>query len=221
MWFAVPRSFHFVLKNKTLNLSILARLSDLRQFVNMTSHLVFVYGTLKRGQPNHEKMTNPDNGQATFIGEARTVEKWPLVIATKFNIPFMLDKPGLGHRVQGEVYSINNTMLEALDKLERHPKVHTRNKIDIEMNPTSRSEDEKTSLDSTVPDEASIGCGEIQSCWCYTYRKYTDEMVDLPCFDVYDAVCNPAHEFTWDTVYSKQMTRDEALAYIVSKTLKE
>ena len=61
------------------------------------SHLVFVYGTLKRGQPNHGFMTKAENGKATFIGEARTVDKWPLVVATKFNIPFMLDKPGLGH----------------------------------------------------------------------------------------------------------------------------
>ena len=62
-----------------------------------SNHLVFVYGTLKRGQPNHEKLTNLENGKATFVGEARTVEKWPLVVATKFNIPFLLDKQGLGH----------------------------------------------------------------------------------------------------------------------------
>ena len=61
------------------------------------SHFVFVYGTLQRGQPLHYLMTKPPNGHATFIGEGRTVDKWPLVVATEFKAPFILDKPGVGH----------------------------------------------------------------------------------------------------------------------------
>ena len=61
------------------------------------SHLVFVYGTLKRGQPNNHVITNEDNGSATLVSMAKTVEKWPLVIATRFNVPFLLNKPGHGH----------------------------------------------------------------------------------------------------------------------------
>jgi gamma-glutamylaminecyclotransferase len=38
----------------------------------MASHLVFVYGTLKRGEPNHGWMTDPENGTHSFVGEGST-----------------------------------------------------------------------------------------------------------------------------------------------------
>lgn len=58
---------------------------------------VLVYGTLKRGEPNHSVISNKDNGHAKFMGLGKTLLKYPLVIATKYNIPFMLGKPGVGH----------------------------------------------------------------------------------------------------------------------------
>ena len=45
--------------------------------------LVFVYGTLKRGQPNHHWLSTAENGWQRFIGEAVTEEKFPLVIASR------------------------------------------------------------------------------------------------------------------------------------------
>ena len=59
-------------------------------------HRVFVYGTLKRGQPNHYLVSDAKNGIANFIGPARTVKRWPLVIFTPYCTPFMLDKPDMG-----------------------------------------------------------------------------------------------------------------------------
>jgi len=64
---------------------------------NMSLHRVFVYGTLKRGEPNHHWMTDTSKGFSRFLGVGRTVKKYPLVIATKYNIPFILDCPGHGH----------------------------------------------------------------------------------------------------------------------------
>ncbi|XP_072030153.1 troponin C-akin-1 protein-like isoform X3 [Amphiura filiformis] len=186
MWFAVPRSFHFVLKNKTLNLSILARLSDLRQFVNMTSHLVFVYGTLKRGQPNHEKMTNPDNGQATFIGEARTVEKWPLVIATKFNIPFMLDKPGLGHNFVGEVFSVDDAMLKTLDMLERHPHYYRRKPMQVKY--THLIDSDAASRCNMIANE-----GAMQDCDGYILENCHHSLMELPFLELFDTAVHEYH----------------------------
>lgn len=60
-------------------------------------HLVFVYGTLKTGQPNHHVMNDAKNGAATFVGKARTEKKWPLVISSKYNIPFLLPHEGRGN----------------------------------------------------------------------------------------------------------------------------
>ena len=48
---------------------------------------VFVYGTLKTGQPNHHFITDKENGEAKLLGRAQTVDKFPLVIANKFRTP--------------------------------------------------------------------------------------------------------------------------------------
>lgn len=57
-------------------------------------HKVFVYGTLKRGEPNHGWFSKHESGKFKFLCEAKTVEKYPLIIATQFNIPFLLYSPG-------------------------------------------------------------------------------------------------------------------------------
>ena len=57
---------------------------------------IFVYGTLKRGQPNHHVLTNERNGLAKWLGPARLVNKHPLVVAGRYNMPVLLDKEGEG-----------------------------------------------------------------------------------------------------------------------------
>ncbi|XP_067298958.1 gamma-glutamylaminecyclotransferase C-like [Pseudorasbora parva] len=95
---------------------------------------VFVYGTLKRGQPNHFRMWDAANGRAEFVAQARTVERYPLVIATKCNVPFLLNVPGMGQRVYGEIYSVDQKMLEFLDEFEMTPKIYQRTTIWLEEN---------------------------------------------------------------------------------------
>lgn len=58
-------------------------------------HLIFTYGTLKKGEPNHDLITDSD-GHATFVGMAKTVQKWPLIIASRYNIPYLLYNKGVG-----------------------------------------------------------------------------------------------------------------------------
>ena len=38
-------------------------------------HLVFVYGTLKTGEPNEAWMRDPERGSAHLVGTGKTVEK--------------------------------------------------------------------------------------------------------------------------------------------------
>lgn len=64
---------------------------------------VFVYGTLKRNEPNHDWLTKPENGIGTFVDTGVTKSKYPLIIATKYNIPFILQSPGIGYQVKGNV----------------------------------------------------------------------------------------------------------------------
>jgi len=58
---------------------------------------VFVYGTLKQNQPNNYHLNDTKNGYAVFRSVAVTVNKYPLVISTKYNIPFLLQNEGTGH----------------------------------------------------------------------------------------------------------------------------
>ena len=67
-------------------------------------HFVFVYGTLKQGEPNHYLLENDANGVRIFRGKAKTVNKFPLVVASRYNIPFVLDCAGTGLNIQGEIY---------------------------------------------------------------------------------------------------------------------
>ena len=54
---------------------------------------LFVYGTLKRGEPNHYWLTDQHGeGSARFTGQGVTVDTWPLVVVTQYNIPMMLGR---------------------------------------------------------------------------------------------------------------------------------
>lgn len=41
---------------------------------------VFVYGTLKRGEPNYHILENKENGHSEFVTKGSTSIKYPLVI---------------------------------------------------------------------------------------------------------------------------------------------
>ena len=73
---------------------------------------VFVYGTLKKGEPNHHWLTTPQNGHHEFLGAARMVKCYPLVIASRYNVPYLLDiQEEEGQGVEGEVYRVDCSML--------------------------------------------------------------------------------------------------------------
>jgi gamma-glutamylcyclotransferase (GGCT)/AIG2-like uncharacterized protein YtfP len=55
---------------------------------------IFVYGTLKKDQPNYEKLVERN---AIFVDKAVTIDKYPLVIASDANIPFLLYKKDHGN----------------------------------------------------------------------------------------------------------------------------
>jgi gamma-glutamylaminecyclotransferase len=75
---------------------------------------VFIYGTLKRGFPLHEKGLTG----ARFLGLYQTVKPYPLHIAMSFFGPVMLDRPGEGLVVQGELYEADAARMQVLDRLE-------------------------------------------------------------------------------------------------------
>lgn len=59
-------------------------------------HRIFVYGTLKRGFPNNYLLTSIKDGQMNYIGNAVTSDCFPLIVGSRFHIPFMLSAKGEG-----------------------------------------------------------------------------------------------------------------------------
>jgi gamma-glutamylaminecyclotransferase len=74
---------------------------------------VFVYGTLKRGFANA-----PYLPPHRFAGRATTTEPYPLVVAHGWFVPVLLDEPGSGRRVSGELLEVDADGLAFLDAFE-------------------------------------------------------------------------------------------------------
>jgi len=125
---------------------------------------LFVCGALKYGQPSHSILQNSGNGSAKYWCRATTTEKLPLVIATRYNIPFLLNKPGIGYYVTGEIYEVDDKMLDSLDNLEDCQDIFTREMKDM-----------------------NIGVGEgTVPCWVYLLQKYPEKLLSLPYLSSYE-----------------------------------
>lgn len=80
-------------------------------------HLVFSYGTLKRGFPNDHLM---EDTNASYIADAITENKYPLLQAGAWHVPFLIHHKGYpgSYRVRGELYRVTTKGLAVLDKFE-------------------------------------------------------------------------------------------------------
>lgn len=88
--------------------------------------LFFTYGSLKRGFPNHEEHSGILDD---FLGVATTIESMPLIVPYEpsctnpncqwlHRMPTLLDIPGKGEPVEGEVFRMAMENIKELDKLE-------------------------------------------------------------------------------------------------------
>ncbi|XP_053311299.1 gamma-glutamylaminecyclotransferase [Spea bombifrons] len=139
---------------------------------------IFVYGTLKKGQPNYHIMTDGKRGKAVFKGTGKTAEKYPLVIAEKANIPFLLNVPGMGHHIAGEIYSVDDQLLKFLDEFESCPDMYQRTLQRIEIVEWEDKEDSP---------EDRPDANRIIECFVYSTTSYRPEWLNLPYHDCYDS----------------------------------
>lgn len=82
--------------------------------------IVFVYGTLRRGEANHGQL-----GGAVFIGPATTPPAFDLVHLGAY--PAMIS--GGCTAITGELYQVDTATLAALDALEEHPTYYRRTEV--------------------------------------------------------------------------------------------
>ena len=90
----------------------------------LEDNLVAVYGTLKKGYHNyHSYLTS-----SKYVGKGETKEKYPLIIQ---GLPYLIEKRGVGHNVEVDVFKVSSGVLAQLDRLEGHPNWYRRKQIDI------------------------------------------------------------------------------------------
>jgi len=142
------------------------------------NHLVFVYGTLKTGEPNHHVISSGGGeGRSLCLGKGRTAQKFPLVIGSRYNIPYLLDAPGKGHQIKGQVYRVDERMLERLDVLEGVPDHYQRRQEKVVL-----FEDNKAAADEiSKVDEKE----EELDCWLYIQGNFKQELLEFPHLDEY------------------------------------
>jgi gamma-glutamylaminecyclotransferase len=89
-------------------------------------HVVAVYGTLKKGHGNYYNYLS----DSKHLGSGHTTDKYPLIIQ---GLPYLVDKKGIGHNVEVDVFKVSAEVLSSLDKLEGHPTWYERKQRLIKM----------------------------------------------------------------------------------------
>ena len=87
-----------------------------------STRLVFVYGTLRKGQRNHYLLD-----RSKFLGMAKTKKRYALY---GDGVPF-LSRTRAVSQVTGEVYSVDGATLLNLDRLEGHPDAYKREPAEV------------------------------------------------------------------------------------------
>ncbi|XP_007885226.1 protein O-mannosyl-transferase TMTC4 isoform X8 [Callorhinchus milii] len=145
-----------------------------KDFGKMTH--IFVYGTIKKGQPNHHCITSAINGKAVYYGKGVTDEKYPLVIASKYNIPYLLNIPGSGQNIAGEIYTVDDKLLQFLDEFEGCPDHYQRIPTSIRIQECAQENTLSSKTENT-----------ILKCFMYSKSSYQQEWLNLPFHNNYDA----------------------------------
>lgn len=127
------------------------------------AHRVFVYGTLKAGKRNHAVNTGHRLG-----GTWCTVHPHPLLVVGPTRLPWLVDRPGEGHPVRGEVYEVDDAGLARMDALERITETGWYRRAPLQVRPL---------------DDAGTPSGEPLTVWVYfgdADRWAADEVHDGP-----------------------------------------
>ncbi|CAL9151826.1 unnamed protein product [Musa hybrid cultivar] len=134
--------------------------------------LVFVYGTLKRGFPNHSLLDDLiRDGDATFVAAGRTASPFPLVVGP-LSIPFLIRLPGSGRRVSGEIYTLSPRGLARVDDLEGTHRGHYE-RLALAVVPVTSVPD---GAEADNEEAAAAAAGAVEAEAYFAHRSYADDM---------------------------------------------
>ncbi|KAB1205300.1 hypothetical protein CJ030_MR7G012064 [Morella rubra] len=132
--------------------------------------LIFTYGTLKQGFSNHTLMQELiRTGDAAFLGTCRTAESYPLVCGP-YRVPFLLNLPGCGQCVDGELYAVSLKGLSRMDELEGTNRGHYE-RLPIKLEFESHDSTDGAAINTTCAAE-ELARAEAY----YAHRSYAMEM---------------------------------------------
>ena len=89
-------------------------------------HRVFVFGTLKEGFPNFAT-----NRGTRLQGSFTTVDRFPFYLVGDRHSPWLVNAPGQGSSVVGQIFEVDDEALAAMDKLERIAEVDGYRRIEL------------------------------------------------------------------------------------------
>lgn len=86
---------------------------------------LFVYGTLMKGYPNHVAL---NRGNTEYLGKAVTENEYAMYLFA--NIPAVTKEPNRT-QIKGELYEVNDYVLNICDSIEGHPYIYRRELTDV------------------------------------------------------------------------------------------
>jgi len=87
------------------------------------THLVYVYGTLRRSRGNHQLLAG-----AKFYGIGTTKGKYAMYLVGGY--PYAVSTEPR-YQIVGELYGVDDDILMKLDKLEGHPCYYARSEVTV------------------------------------------------------------------------------------------
>lgn len=89
------------------------------------NNLIFIYGTLKKGESNHSHMKG-----SKYIGNAKSVKKYIMHPYRNSDFPCLFNESGK-YNIEGELYKVSDEKMVQLDYFEGVPNLFDKEKIDV------------------------------------------------------------------------------------------
>jgi len=163
---------------------------------------IFIYGTLKKGEPNHWLIKKLRN-HARFLSQAQTKEKLPLVIdKDDHNLPKLLNKPGIGKFIIGQVYVVDQKGIEILDKFE---------------NPDTDSDYQKVRIDVILLNKfltSHTGDQDKIDCYCYMVPS-SQELENLDYIEEYKSSGDHGLSYSKEAIDNDLEHGSELIAQVI------